>query len=208
MNCAKCQRSYFLSLDGDLSENEEKLMQGHLERCEACRAAIRRNRLLGSRLKEGESAPPEPLLREIRRKAQERLLSPEPETFLFIPGLPRLLPRLAYSAALVAAAFIFISILLSVEKQPRVARLETEIRIVRVPRETPVGFENIEKHFRDLYVAKARSEVKEAFSVIDRAASLAKATSEEYGLSFPVLTKHDIEEALEDLERRVKERSG
>ena len=205
MNCDRCQKLYLLKLDGQLSPDQGKQVQQHIERCPSCQKEIRQFQALYSELeKEKNFSPSEPILQKIRQEAGQYLLSLENKTSSYLPRVPVLLPRFAYALAVMAGIFFLISIFLPTMERWQMSRLKTESPFVLPQKTSQADFEETEKNFRDVYLVKVKKNAENTFSIFDKTVSLAKISSEKYYFSFTLPIKNS-QDTIKDLESQVAE---
>jgi predicted O-methyltransferase YrrM len=72
-SCEKVRMHLALLLYGELSFDQEEAVDGHLEGCAECRAALERERKLHAALDQVEVEPPASILWDARRNLQERI---------------------------------------------------------------------------------------------------------------------------------------
>ncbi len=73
MRCEEVRKTLPLFLYGELSFDEEELVEMHMDECDACRQALDREKILHRSFDQVEVAPPPGLLRQCRAGLQERL---------------------------------------------------------------------------------------------------------------------------------------
>ena len=71
--CGAVRRQLALLLYGELSFDEEELVESHLAGCAECRAALEREQELHAAFQDAAVEPPATLLRECREDLEERL---------------------------------------------------------------------------------------------------------------------------------------
>ena len=79
MKCEEVRTSLALFLYGELSFEEEERVEAHVDECDACRAALGREKALFQSLDAAEITPSQQLLDECRATLRERLAHVEPE---------------------------------------------------------------------------------------------------------------------------------
>ncbi len=97
MNCAATRKSLSLLLYGELSFDDEELVQAHLDECEECRRELEREKRMHALFDQAETEPSTALLRECRQDLQARLAEePPPPT---VGSFHRWLDRFATTLA-------------------------------------------------------------------------------------------------------------
>lgn len=78
MNCAATRKSLPLLLYGELSCDDEELVQAHLDECEECRKELEREKRMQALFDQVEVEPSTTLLRECRQELRARLAEEPP----------------------------------------------------------------------------------------------------------------------------------
>lgn len=78
ISCEKVRTQLALLLYGELSFDEEEIVDAHLEGCAECRAALDRQHQLHTAFDQVEAEPPSSVLWEARRDIQERIAAEHP----------------------------------------------------------------------------------------------------------------------------------
>lgn len=78
--CEEYIEKIVLSLDGELSEQEEKALEAHLAVCEGCRCLYRTYRNLDAGIQAMELEPPEGLVKASCRRSGWSRRKPDPFT--------------------------------------------------------------------------------------------------------------------------------
>jgi hypothetical protein len=72
-SCEKVRMQLGMLLYGELSFDEEEIVDAHLESCAECRVALERERDLHSAFDQAQAEPPASVLWEVRKSLQERI---------------------------------------------------------------------------------------------------------------------------------------
>jgi HEAT repeats/Putative zinc-finger len=78
MTCEETKRSFALLLYGELSFDDEELVESHLESCEDCRAGLERERAIHGQLYAVEVSPSFDMLARSRDQLRRSLAAPRP----------------------------------------------------------------------------------------------------------------------------------
>ncbi|HEV2688836.1 MAG TPA: zf-HC2 domain-containing protein, partial [Bryobacteraceae bacterium] len=79
MKCEEVRTTLPLFLYGELSFEDEERLEVHIDECDACRAALAREKALFQSLDAAEMTPSQELLDRCRAELQQSLAHAEPE---------------------------------------------------------------------------------------------------------------------------------